>query len=128
MSKKIIKRIYIYIESRLPDGWFQECFECDTITAHNIFFDKCKKDDISWEIYIYICPKCKLIKNEQFINKCHKFIYEKYPEIFKIIHLNILNRNANIIQYWWRHLPVDPNPPAPRVVPGKLSLSCNKTI
>jgi hypothetical protein len=103
MSIKKHKRIYIYIDSQLPEcGWFQECFYCNTITAKHILFDTYECDNNYCDIYIYLCPKCKLKKtNKTFIFEYHKFMYNKYPEIYEIIYLNILNDNANILQKWW---------------------------
>jgi hypothetical protein len=106
MSNRIIKPIYIYIESQLPVyGWFQKCFGCETITAKTMFIDRYEDEYISWEIYSYLCPKCNINKkNKNFLYEYYKFINEKYPEVYKVIRLNILNRNANIIQTWWENL------------------------
>jgi hypothetical protein len=111
-SKKKMKQIYIYRESHLPEnGWFQACFDCLTVTSKLKLFDIYKTNTnciIFWELYIYVCPKCKKeLKTDKnkykiFYNNYKKYIFKNYPQLYDLINLKQLNKSSNIIQKWWK--------------------------
>lgn len=92
--RKIIKEIYIYRDSHLPDdGWIQKCFNCDTLTAKCILFKTITQNKGCyvkyWEFNIHLCHHCKKylytdedenVKNFlKFSKKCNKYITKEYP-------------------------------------------------
>lgn len=111
-KKKKIKQIHIYRESHLPEkGWLQSCFQCYEITSKIKLFDIYKTDNnriAYWELYIYMCPKCKRElkynkkKYKLFFNSYKKYIFENYPQLYELIELKQINRSAIIIQKWWK--------------------------
>jgi len=111
---KKIKQIHIYRESHLPEnGWLQACFNCYIITSKLKLFDIYKTNTnciIVWELYIYLCPKCKkeLRINKQqyniFFNNYKKYIFKNYPQLCEFIELKQFNKSANIIQKWWKKI------------------------
>jgi hypothetical protein len=99
----------------LPEnGWLQACFECYTITSKVKLFDIYNTNNadiiIFWELYIYLCPKCKkeLRINKQkkyvFFNNYKKYIFKNYPQLYTLIKLKQLNKSVNIIQKWWKKI------------------------
>lgn len=101
VRRKIIKEIYIYRESHLPnDGWIQKCFNCDTLTSKYILFktlnQKKGRRVKYWEFNVHLCYHCKnyLYSNKsenikkflKFSQKCNDYINKEYP---------ILNTNVS---------------------------------
>ncbi len=67
-----LRKVYLYEETHLPQkGWLQGCMICGVITSHLLLF-KTKfdeKKEMKYEIYTYICPKCKKnLKNKEALN------------------------------------------------------------
>ena len=112
MSKKRIKQIYIYRDSHLPSqGWLQSCFHCYSITSHNKLFDiynTNKNNIVLWEIYIYLCPKCKrLLNNDKleyktFNKEYEKYLFKNYQNLYKSIQIKKTRDAVIKIQTWWK--------------------------
>ena len=99
MKKTIKKELFPPGGDNLPpDGWFQQCILCYTITADLILLEKHTLLDEIIEFYAYLCSPCrKLIKNpeknpkvfEKYEKKCNKLItddllsttYLDYPDV-----------------------------------------------
>jgi len=70
IRSKTIKDIYLYREQdsnnlRLPEnGWFQHCFNCDTVTSITIHYLVFETDNYIYNIFVYLCNSC----NEIYIN------------------------------------------------------------
>lgn len=92
--RKIIKEIYIYRESHLPEnGWIQKCFNCESLTSKNILFKMLTEKKGCyikyWEFNVHLCYVCKrnLYSNKsenikkflKFSQKCNDYIVEEYP-------------------------------------------------
>ena len=94
MSRKILKKIYIYRESHLPEkGWLQSCYHCCGITVHYKLIKIIKlKDHIynHWEFNVFLCKKCQKFLYEKknilecikFNKKCNDYIKYNYPFLF----------------------------------------------
>tara|TARA_B110000008_G_C16783149_1_gene489532 strand:- start:369 stop:674 length:306 start_codon:yes stop_codon:yes gene_type:complete len=91
-TKKRIKSVYIYRDSKLPyNGWIQSCFNCYIFTERTILFKTYYDEDMKtlYEFNVFLCPLCQrdLIKkkkkenillNIKFQRKCHDYIYRNY--------------------------------------------------
>jgi len=115
--KKKLKQIYIYRDSHLPEnGWLQSCFKCCSITSNIKLFETVRtyNNNILWEFYIHICPKCvKLLEYDNndkihFNNECGEYICENYPYLYKKIMKEKKNIAARTIQKWWSKI-IEPN-------------------
>lgn len=102
--RKIIKEIYIYRESHLPEkGWIQKCFNCESLTSKNILFKTLTEKKGCyvkyWEFNIHLCYVCKrylhsnksenIKKFLKFSQKCNDYIVKEYPLLYNI------NNNSN---------------------------------
>jgi hypothetical protein len=70
--------LYNYCETLPINGWFQQCFTCDTITSSTIKYNS-KKHAKKYIFEVYVCSHCqkKIYKKENdalFAKKCEKFI------------------------------------------------------
>ena len=114
-NKKVIKQIYIYRDSHLPEnGWIQACFNCYTKTSKTNLINICKTNDkhkiTLWEIYIYVCPKCnkRLFVYKQkkeyttFFKSYEKYILKYYPNIYVAIKSKQKKKACIVIQKWWK--------------------------
>lgn len=79
------KKIFIHNKSQLPtDGWFQICYNCNTITACTVLFHMFYKKKVLYKFHVYICPNCsKKFKNDlstytDLNNRCTKYIKRYY--------------------------------------------------
>ncbi len=85
----IIKRKFLYIESKLPeDGWIQLCFICGTdATSHLLDYTtikdyQCYSNSNAFydlNIIIHTCPRCsKQLQNDRIFNRKAKREINKY--------------------------------------------------
>jgi len=78
----IIKiELYNSREALPKNGWFQQCFTCDTITSSTIIYSS-KKYTTKYIFEVYVCPDCqkKICKKENntiFAKKCENYIHIK---------------------------------------------------
>jgi hypothetical protein len=84
----IIKRIYIYNDSHLPeDGWIQACFNCNELTSKTILFKTFIKNETLYEFKISICGKCKRKLNNlssdwlKFNDCCNDYINNNFENL-----------------------------------------------
>ena len=91
-TKKRIKAVYIYRDSKLPyNGWIQSCFNCYIFTERTILCKTYYDEDMKtlYEFNVFLCPLCQrdLIKkkkkenillNIKFQRKCNDYIYRNY--------------------------------------------------
>ena len=83
------KHIYLYTATHLPEkGWFQGCDYCGSITAHKILIFNTLYNGLSYNFYIFRCPKCKSkdvsYKNRYnlYIDDCIVYIKKEYSYLF----------------------------------------------
>ena len=83
------RKVYIYRDSYLPpEGWFQGCFRCKTITAQYFLYKTFNKNQNLYEFYIYTCPDCsRLLKNNSlmtihFNDCCEEYLNINYDYLF----------------------------------------------
>ena len=94
MSGNIIKKIYIYRDSHLPEkGWLQSCYRCYQITHHTANFKTIKKENTKyshWEFHTFVCKTCQnhlyekknLPEYISFTKECNSYIKEHYFYLF----------------------------------------------
>ena len=69
-----------------------------------------KNNIVLWEIYIYLCPKCKrLIKNNKseckaFNNEYNKYLFTNYQNLYKSIQIKNTRDAIVKIQKWWKKI------------------------
>lgn len=94
MSRKILKKIYIYRDSNMPEnGWIQSCYHCCCYTANHKLIKIIKlKHSIykHWEFNVYLCKKCQkhlchkknALEHVKFNSNCNYYIKLNYPFLF----------------------------------------------
>lgn len=71
-----------------PDGWFQHCFICSTITSYQIHYTTLCRTSCNYKIMVYMCPECKKHYNnkenfsEKYNNICFKIEEHIQDRIF----------------------------------------------
>lgn len=67
MEEKKTKTIELYKKYKHsglpPDGWFQHCYYCSTITSYTIEYTILQRNYFNYKIMVFLCPHCKEIFN-----------------------------------------------------------------
>ena len=91
MSRDIMKKIYIYRDSHLPEkGWLQSCYNCCQITQHTVNFKTIKQSNTNWEFNAYVCKSCQRFLYDKknlkdyilFTKECNSYIKDHYYYLF----------------------------------------------
>ena len=113
----VCKIIELSQQSNLPKcGWIQACMTCACKTSRLYDYKIIEGHTVKLDIKAYLCPDCKKnLTDISFVRFLHKKCEEKLKKlnIFEIY--NKYNMENEL------YLPVEPNPPAPRLVSSKSS-------
>jgi len=130
------KTIELYQLTNLPkEGWIQSCLSCATRTSRLYDYKLVKGDHLTIDFKAYLCPECKKHLSDQLFviflhnkceNKINKLNLQSQPELKQNLRLkpNLrLKARPKVLPNLQNelYLPVDPNPPSPRLVSSKSS-------
>ena len=110
----VCKIIELSQTSDLPKrGWIQACLTCACKTSRLYDYKIIEGYNVNFDIKAHLCPDCK--KNLTDISFV-RFLHKKCEEKLKKLNIFEIYNMENEL-----YLPVEPKPPAPRLVSSKSS-------